>query len=102
PMERRAAAFLALADAERARLLDRNDPAVWAAATEAWTGLGNVLRPMYARIRQAEACLALGRDTRADAVELLEQAHHDAAAAGAARLVRMSEGIARRARVDLT
>ena len=35
---RRAAAFLALADAERARLQDRNDPAVWAAAAEAWDG----------------------------------------------------------------
>jgi len=102
PMERRAAAFLALASAERCRLHGHNDPSAWAAAAAAWDGLGNVLRPMYARIRQAEASLSMGRETRPDAVALLDQTYVEARAAGATLLVRMSDGIARRARVELT
>ena len=101
-MRRRAAAFVALADAECVRLHDQADPGAWGRAVAAWDGLTMLLRPTYARIRHAEACLAMGRDTRADAVALLDQAHAEARTYGAERLMAMSEGIARRARVDLS
>jgi DNA-binding NarL/FixJ family response regulator len=101
PMCGRAGAYLAMAIGESTRLHDRPDPTTWAAAAEAADGHGIVLRPIYARIRQAEACLTLGRDARSDAAGLLAAAHAGATATGSRPLIDMSEGIARRARIDL-
>jgi DNA-binding NarL/FixJ family response regulator len=101
PMRRRAAAYLALATAEGTRLHDRPEPGAWSAAVAASDGLAMALRTIYARIRQAEACLAMGRETRSAAISLLVDAHQRAWACGSRSLVEMSEGIARRARIVL-
>jgi DNA-binding NarL/FixJ family response regulator len=100
PAAERAADVLGVIDAERTRLHGASDGAAWARAA---AGEGQVLgnRRIYARIRQAEAALADGRDARTDAAAVLRAAHDEATAMGARGLAAMSEGIARRARVDL-
>lgn len=101
PMGGRAMASHAMTIAEGGRLHDRSDPRGWAVAAEALSGEAMALRAAYARIREAEAWLAAGRDTRSEAAHRLATAHADASATGSRPLIEMSEGIARRARIDL-
>jgi DNA-binding NarL/FixJ family response regulator len=100
PPAERAADVIVVIDAEITRLHGASDPAAWSRAA---AGERHVLgdRRIYARIRQAEAALANGRDGRAEAAAVLRAAHDQATAIEAAGLVAMAEGIARRARVDL-
>ena len=58
------AAFLATARAEIARAAGRDDPALWAAAAEAWEALGRPYRAAQAPRRGAEALLARRRPRR--------------------------------------
>jgi DNA-binding CsgD family transcriptional regulator len=96
-----ARAYRCLADAESGRLAGRADPDQWLAASAAFAGRSGRLRIVYARIREAEARLALGRADRAAAAELLAAAHREAVAADAQPLVEMATDLARRARVEL-
>jgi DNA-binding CsgD family transcriptional regulator len=101
PTRRRARAYQTLAQAEAGRASEAPDPDRWQAAIDAWAGLGWVLRPLYARIRQAEAYLEAGRAGRAAGMTILREAHADATALGAAPLAQLAEGLAVRARVGL-
>ncbi|HEX7345355.1 MAG TPA: AAA family ATPase [Candidatus Limnocylindrales bacterium] len=100
PTRRRARAYQALARAE-AGPSDTPDPDRWHAAIDAWAGLGWVLRPLYARIRAAEAYLEAGRAGRATGTAILLDAHAEAVDLGAGLLARLAENLALRARVAL-
>jgi DNA-binding NarL/FixJ family response regulator len=100
PATGRGRAFLALARAEECRRMGTSDPAAWRVAVDAWSGRRLVLRPLYARIREAEALLAGSRTSRAAADRLVD-AYAEARRLGAGRLAEMAAAIARRARVDL-
>jgi DNA-binding CsgD family transcriptional regulator len=93
------AAFLASARAEDSRAQGSDDPALWAAAVDAWEALGRPYRAAQARRRKAEAQLARGdRDTAAaSAVEALAAAQK----IGAEWLASEIEGFALRARLRL-
>ena len=104
PMYRRTAAYVELAAAEATRLRGAPDPQAWRAAAAAWEGSGNVLRRLYARIREVEARLEDARQTRRDRAAIATQlvdAYCEAVERGAGNLARMAQGLARRARVDL-
>jgi DNA-binding CsgD family transcriptional regulator len=83
----------------QAELSDTED--AWAAATEAWDGLGDRYRAAVARVRGAEALLASGGDRQA-AAALLEAALAGSRAIGAKRVEALAEDLGRRSRLRLT
>ena len=96
----RVLADVALVDAELTRLAGEPSPDAWTEPVERNEELGNVLGAAYARMRQAEALLALG-DRDAAAVPL-RAAHAVAVESGAPPLSGAIEALARRARIELT
>ena len=92
-------AHQALSDAEVGRAEGRSEPDAWHGAAHASQGVPH--RTAYAGYREAEAVLASRRD-RSRAVEALTTAHHTAKELGAEPLGREIEGLARRARIELT
>ena len=84
----------------RSRARRAADRPSWAQAAAAWEAVGSPYGAAYARWRQAEAVLAAA-GSRAEAAELLQAAHREAARLDAALLREETEGLARRARVDL-
>ncbi len=87
-------------EAEQHRLLDTPSAAVWHDAAERCLAASNPYLRAYCQWRESEATLAEG--TRADATLILGEAHRLAAALGAGPLVAAIEGLAARARLDLT
>jgi DNA-binding CsgD family transcriptional regulator len=92
-------AHQALSDAEVGRAAGRSEPDAWHGAAHA--SLGIPRRTAYARYREAEAVLA-SRGDRTRAVDALTTAHATARELGAEPLGREIEGLARRARIELT
>jgi DNA-binding CsgD family transcriptional regulator len=86
--------------AEHARLHGRADAACWARVAAGWDALGQPYPAAYARLRQAEALLAV-TGSRAQAREVLNQAATAARQLGAAPLLREIELLARRSRLRL-
>ena len=91
---------MALVDAELTRLEGEPSPDAWTERAERNEELGNVLGAAYARMRQAEALLALG--DRDAATVPLRTAHAVAVESGAPPLSGAIEALARRARIELT
>jgi ATP/maltotriose-dependent transcriptional regulator MalT len=87
-------------EAEWSRTAGPSDPERWAAAAQAWDGLGYPWQAGYARWRQAEALLAQGAP-RADAAAALARARALAAGLGARLLTAEVDALGRRARIDL-
>ncbi|MEO7061678.1 MAG: AAA family ATPase [Lapillicoccus sp.] len=85
--------------AETARLEGRNDPAAWADVVAAWTAISRPFPAAYARWRESEARLDIGRD--AAAVASVRAAHEAATALGATRLVEEIIRLAGWHRIDL-
>jgi class 3 adenylate cyclase/tetratricopeptide (TPR) repeat protein len=98
-LEPRAAAIVALLEAEHARLIGRADPAAWRVAADAWMAIGRPFPAAYARARLGAALLSEG--ARAAAREALGEAHAAAARLGAVPLIKDIEGLGRLARIDL-
>ncbi len=98
-MEPRAAAIVALLEAEHARLTGRSDPVAWGAVAEAWGSVGRPLPTAYARSRVGAALLASG--DRGPARDALVEAHAIAQGLGARPLAGDIERLARLARIDL-
>lgn len=101
----RAAARLALGQAELARLLDEPSAPLWRRLVEAWTELDAAYEAAYARWRLAGALLA-GADHRAPATRsevraLLTDAAEWARPMGAVPLLTQIETLARRAHLPL-
>ena len=92
-------ALAATIEAEYARAVGDDDPALWDAAACAWNDWPTPFRSAYARWRQAEAALA--RRDRAQAQRALLAAHGTAADLGAQVLLSELEALARRARIPL-
>jgi DNA-binding CsgD family transcriptional regulator/tetratricopeptide (TPR) repeat protein len=94
-------AAISLADAEQARLARASDPDLWASIEFAYDRVPMPLSVAYARYRRAEALLMKERE-KALPTELLRAAHATCAALGAAPMTASIEGLARRARVELS
>jgi len=94
-------AAISLADAEQARLARASDPDLWASIEFAYDRVPMPLSVAYARYRRAEALLMKERD-KALPTELLRAAYATCAALGAAPMIASIEGLARRARVELS
>jgi DNA-binding CsgD family transcriptional regulator/tetratricopeptide (TPR) repeat protein len=62
------AALVATGEAEHLRVLGRSDPNAWAAANRRWEDIGMPYPAAYAAARQAEALLARGDRSRAEAL----------------------------------
>jgi DNA-binding CsgD family transcriptional regulator len=92
-------AHQALSDAEVGRAEGRSEPDAWQHAANASLRIPH--RTAYARYHEAEAVLA-ARGDRARAVDALTTAHTTARALGAVSLGREIEGLARRARIELS
>jgi DNA-binding CsgD family transcriptional regulator len=95
-----ALAHQALAHAELSRGEGAADPAAWEQAAARFAALGEPHQAGYARLRQAEAMLALGGERRA-AARLLSSACRTATALGAAALLDDAAALARCARLSL-
>ncbi|HEY3239547.1 MAG TPA: response regulator transcription factor, partial [Acidimicrobiia bacterium] len=95
------AAYLALCEAEFARVAGKADPEAWAAAAARWNELGHPYPAAYATWREAEALLSR-RYRSARAAEALRSAHEVALRLGAEPFHRQIEALARRARVALS
>ena len=91
-----AAAELATARAELARVTDREDPDAWAAAVEAWSTLGFPWWRAVAELRRAEAVVAR-RGARDEAAVLIADVLTTADLLGAAGLAAEAHDLARRA-----
>ena len=89
----------AMVQAERSRLLDAPSTAVWHDAARRCGAASNPYLRAYCQWRESEAIL--GEGTRADAVQVLGEAHQIGLALGARPLVTAIEGLAARARLDL-
>lgn len=94
------AAYTTMCEGEASRIEGAEDPAPWAAASEAWDRLGQPYPAAYCRWREAEARLARG-DRSASVGDLVRQAHGTAADLGAAPLREAIAGLAGRGRVEL-
>ena len=92
-------ALAATIEAEYARAVGDDDPALWDAAARAWNDWPTPFRSAYARWRQAEAALA--RRDRAQAQRALLAAHATAADLGAQAQLSELEALARRGRIAL-
>jgi predicted ATPase/DNA-binding CsgD family transcriptional regulator len=87
--------------AESSRIGGAGDPMLWSDARRHWELCGDVHATHYAAWREAEALLAGGGDR--GAAEVLVRAAHDTAVSLGARPLREGlEGLARRARIELT
>jgi DNA-binding CsgD family transcriptional regulator/tetratricopeptide (TPR) repeat protein len=95
-----AGGWLALAEAEYARVRGIMRPAWWSQAAGNWERLERPPIAAYCRWRQAEALVAAGA-SRTEAAVPLQQAHAVAARIAAKPLIRELELLARRARLDL-
>ena len=93
------AALGAWGEAEHARALGEDDPALWASTAEVWDGLQRPYPAAIARWRQAQA--ALERGDRDAAAPPLAEASRTAERLGAAWLAGEAEGLASRARLSL-
>jgi len=91
---------LLVAQAEQSRLQGHSDPKRWQAVVEAWERLERPFEAAYARVRQAEALLAVGAP-RQQAEAVLRPAHQTVVRLGAAPLRREIELLAQRGRLDL-
>jgi DNA-binding CsgD family transcriptional regulator len=89
-------AYALLCEAET----DRDDPAPWERAADAWDALGHPFPAAYARWRQAEALLRRRRGREGS--DVLVAAHESAGRLGAAPLTHELAQLARRARVELS
>jgi DNA-binding CsgD family transcriptional regulator len=96
-----AQAHRALAVAELARLRGEHVAQPWIQAADAWDALAAPYRAAYARWRAAEALLT-APGGRGDAVLALRAAVQAAGALAAGPLLQEINGLARRARLDLT
>jgi len=94
-------AAIATVEAEWTRIADRSDPDTWLAAADAWTAVPMPYPAAQARARAGEAIL-LVRGPREAAGEHLRAAYVAAIDLGAAGLAAQVEGVAKRARIDLT
>lgn len=94
-------AWVAAGRAEIERGAGRPDPERWLNAAELWSLAPDAIEEAYARFRAGEAELRR-RGVRSDAAAPLVAAHAAAVALGADPLRRAIEGLAARARVDLT
>jgi DNA-binding CsgD family transcriptional regulator len=86
---------------ERSRLQGNSDPTPWHTAAAGWLALGQPYPAAYAHWREAEALLAR-RGSRTAATTALRHAHQTALQLRAAPLRQEIEGLARRARLDLS
>jgi DNA-binding CsgD family transcriptional regulator len=96
PVER---AELAGGEAEHSRAVGDDDPALWAAAAQAWEELGRPYRRLYASWRQAEALVRA--DDRNAAASVASEALRSARELGSDWLVAELESLAARARLRL-
>lgn len=87
--------------AERSRIGGAGDPGLWREARSSWERCGDVHAHAHAAWREAEALLTAGGD-RGAAEALVCQAHATATSLGARPLREGLEGLARRARIELT
>src|SRR5918994_925912 len=94
-------AHQALCEAELGRAEGRPDPDLWHDVADAGTTGAEPQRTAYAQFREAEAVLA-SRGDRARAIDVLTAAHATAQRLRAEPLRREIEGLARRARIELT
>jgi DNA-binding CsgD family transcriptional regulator/tetratricopeptide (TPR) repeat protein len=94
-------AHRALAEAEVGRAEGRSEPDAWRTVAGAGAAQGAPQRTAYAQFREAEAVLA-SRGDRARAIVALAAAHAATRELGAEPLGREIEGLARRARIELT
>jgi DNA-binding CsgD family transcriptional regulator len=94
PVER---AWLATAEASASRAHGDSDPALWAAAAEAWDAVGRPYPATRARGREAEA--RLGRGDREAATAALRRARDDAGRLGSHWLVAEFDALAARGRL---
>jgi tetratricopeptide (TPR) repeat protein len=94
-------AHRALSEAEVGRAEGLSEPDAWQRAADPGASQGRPQRTAYARFREAEAVLA-SRGDRARAIDALTAAHAAARELGAEPLGREIEGLARRARIELT
>jgi tetratricopeptide (TPR) repeat protein len=90
-----------LCDAEVGRAEGRSEPDLWRRAAEAGAAEGDAYRTAYARFREGEAALA-SRGENARAADALVAAHSVAVELGAEPLRGEIEGLARRARIELS
>ncbi len=88
-----------LADGELRRLDGRADPTIWAAAAEAYRGMGARYRALYPQWRAAEAYLAVS--DRVNATRQLRQVFREAGELGAEPILVEVKKLARRARIFL-
>ncbi len=95
----RVLASRAAAVAERSRIGDHGDPALWCTAEAAWDACGDRYLAVYAAWRHAEALVAHGA-ARTDVAMRLRRALHVAGDMGARPLREELEALARRAEVD--
>jgi hypothetical protein len=95
----RVLASRAAALAERSRIDDHGDPALWGKAEALWDACGDRYLAAYAAWRHAEALLASGAD-RGDVEARLRLALHVARELGARPLREGLEALARQARID--
>ena len=95
-----ASGWLAVAEAEHARVRAEAGPEAWSEAAAAWERLERPPLAAYCRWREAEALVAVGA-ARTEASVPLRQAHAVAARIGARPLQRELELLADRARLDL-
>jgi ATP/maltotriose-dependent transcriptional regulator MalT len=96
PVER---AELAGGEAEHSRAVGDDDPALWAAAAEAWEALERPYGRVYSRWRQAEALVRA--DDRATAAGVASEALRSARELGSDWLAAELESLAARARLRL-
>jgi hypothetical protein len=96
----RALASRAAAVAERSRIGEHGDPALWGKAEALWDACGDRYLAAYAAWRHAEAVLALGAD-RVDVEAPLRRALNVAGDLGARPLRDGLEELARQARIEL-
>ena len=92
--------WLAVAEAEHARVLAEARPETWSEAAATWERLERPPVAAYCRWREAEALVAVGA-ARTEASVPLRQAHAVAARIGARPLLRELELLADRARLDV-
>jgi DNA-binding CsgD family transcriptional regulator len=91
--------YVALCEAEAARLSEAGATEPWDEVAAVWASLGQPYLEVYARLRQAEALLA--RRQARDGSVLLRRAHDAAGRLGAEHLRRELAMLAQRARVKL-
>jgi DNA-binding CsgD family transcriptional regulator/tetratricopeptide (TPR) repeat protein len=95
-----AAGWLAIAEAEHARVEGRSSPVRWQSAIAVWDGLQRPHLAAYCRWRYAEALLSAG-SSRMEAAIPAREAHRIASDLGARSLQGELELLAQRARLDL-